>query len=79
MVTINYEESFAELQAIVGEIEGGSVGIDVLAEKIKRANVLIGLCQRKLTATEAEIKKVLLPEPKEKASEASQEHQSSEK
>jgi len=33
----NYKEAFDELQVIVSEIEGGSISVDELSKKVKRA------------------------------------------
>lgn len=54
-----YTEAFEELQIIVAEIETGKVNVDELSEKIKRASQLITVCKMKLTATEAEVDKLL--------------------
>lgn len=54
-----YTEAFEELQIIVAEIETGKVNVDELSEKIKRASQLIAVCKMKLTATEAEVDRLL--------------------
>lgn len=54
-----YQEAFLELQNIVEEIEAGETGIDELSEKIKRASVLIEICQAKLNSTEKEVELLL--------------------
>ena len=54
----NYTEAFAELQAIITEIEAGSISVDKLAEKVKRAALLIKICQDKLKATEGDVNKI---------------------
>lgn len=54
-----YREALEEIESIVGEIEGETVDVDVLAEKVKRAAYLIKYCKAKLKSTESEIKKVL--------------------
>jgi len=54
-----YTDAFEELQIIVAEIETGKVNVDELSEKIKRASQLIAVCKTKLTATEAEVDKLL--------------------
>ncbi len=56
---MNYAEAFEELQAIVTEIEQGEITVDELAEKVKRAAVLIKVCKAKLTATEEDVNKIL--------------------
>lgn len=55
----NYSEAFEELQFIVTEIEGGQISVDELAEKVKRAAVLIRICKSKLTTTEENVAAIL--------------------
>jgi exodeoxyribonuclease VII small subunit len=55
----NYTEAFDELQKIVSEIEDGNISVDELSDKVKRAAVLIKICQSKLTATEEDVNKIL--------------------
>ena len=55
----NYTEAFEELQQIVTEIEDGQISVDILAEKVKRAAVLIKLCRAKLNSTEEDVGKIL--------------------
>jgi exodeoxyribonuclease VII small subunit len=55
----NYTEAFEELQGIVLEIEQGEISVDELAEKVKRASVLINICKTKLTNTEQDVAKIL--------------------
>lgn len=54
-----YEEAFEELQNIVKEIESGTISVDLLSEKVKRAGVLIRFCKEKLFRTEQEVNEVL--------------------
>lgn len=54
----NYSEAFNELQVIIVEIEGGSISVDKLAEKVKRAALLIRICQDKLHATEGDVNQI---------------------
>jgi exodeoxyribonuclease VII small subunit len=56
---LNYEEAYQELAEIAAEIETESVSVDVLAEKVKRASVLIAFCQSKLRSTETEVNKII--------------------
>jgi exodeoxyribonuclease VII small subunit len=56
---LNYEEAYQELAHIAAEIETESVSVDVLAEKVKRASVLIAFCQSKLRSTETEVNKII--------------------
>ena len=57
--TFSYEKSYEELQEIIESINDGTIGIDQLREKVKRARVLIKSCQDKLRATEKEIEKII--------------------
>ena len=54
-----YASAFEELQLIVAEIEEGSVPVDELAAKVKRAVQLIRTCKQKLTSTEEDVNKIL--------------------
>lgn len=49
--TLTYEIAKKELEQIVADIEDESVGVDALAEKVKRATALIQYCQTKLRTT----------------------------
>lgn len=57
--TINYEAAVQELEQIVRQMENDELDIDVLCEKLKRAQTLIKTCRDKLTKTDEEIKKLL--------------------
>ena len=54
-----YTDAIAELEQIVSEIEREDISVDELAEKVKRASLLISICRDKLTKTEAEVNEVL--------------------
>ncbi len=55
----NYTASMEELERIVREIEDADISVDELAEKVKRASVLIRYCRSKLHKTEEEVEEVL--------------------
>ena len=57
--TLTYESAFAELATIAKDIETGSISVDELAEKVKRASTLISFCQSKLRDTEMEVNKII--------------------
>lgn len=57
--TPGYTEAFEELKGIVAEIELGEISVDDLSEKVKRAAVLIKICQSKLKSTEEDVNKIL--------------------
>jgi len=54
-----YSDAIEEIESIVEEIEGETVDVDVLTEKVKRATYLIKLCKRKLRETDKEVKNIL--------------------
>jgi exodeoxyribonuclease VII small subunit len=54
-----YTEAFDELQEIVNEIEEGSISMDELSLKVKRAAGLIKICKSKLTQTEEDVNRIL--------------------
>ena len=56
---LSYSEAIAELEQIVEEIEEGTVSVDELSEKVKRAAYLLRICKEKLTSTEDDVKKIL--------------------
>lgn len=56
---MKYTEAFEELQQIVSAMEEGQIGIDELAEKVKRATELIRICRLKLSSTEGDVQKIL--------------------
>ena len=55
----NYTAAFEELKTIVAEMENGEISIDELSEKLKRATLLIKICNAKLTATEGDVNSIL--------------------
>lgn len=54
-----YTEAVQELQNIMDKIESGDLDVDVLAEEIKKASVLLKFCKDKLYKTDTELKKIL--------------------
>lgn len=56
---ISYSDAFHELQIIVTEMESGEISVDQLAEKVKRAAILIRICKEKLTTTESDVNQIL--------------------
>ena len=59
MTEQKYTEAFEELQEIVSDMEDGNISVDELAEKVKRATVLIRVYKAKLSATEGDVQKIL--------------------
>ena len=56
---MTYTEAIQELEQIVEEIEEGTVSVDELSDKVKRAAHLLRICKEKLSSTEDDVKKIL--------------------
>jgi exodeoxyribonuclease VII small subunit len=54
-----YDEAFAELKTILEALQRDAIGVDALAEKVKRAAELIAFCGGRLRKAEGEVQKVL--------------------
>ncbi len=57
--TLNYDSALAELQHIVTEMQSGQISIDVIAEKVTRAQYLLTFCKDKLRNTSETLSKNL--------------------
>ncbi|MEE3276184.1 MAG: exodeoxyribonuclease VII small subunit [Actinomycetota bacterium] len=55
-----YAEALQELQAILTELEGETVDVDVLAVRVARADELLTLCRERLEAASVQIEKVVV-------------------
>ena len=57
---ITYTEAVAELENILAELEQTSdVNMEVIAEKVKRAGVLMNLCKSQLHSMNDDLEKIL--------------------
>lgn len=56
---MKYEKAMQELEQIVSQMENGTLDIDSMLTKLKRAQELVALCRNKLTKTEAAINAML--------------------
>lgn len=54
-----YDESMAELESLLEEIEDPGLSIDDLAPKVERAAVLIRVCRAVLERTELQVSRAL--------------------
>ncbi|MBF0320928.1 MAG: exodeoxyribonuclease VII small subunit [Nitrospirae bacterium] len=54
-----YSKALKEIEDIIAGIEGETIDVDVLAEKVKRAITLIKACKERLRKTEEDLKDVL--------------------
>ncbi|MBO1363030.1 exodeoxyribonuclease VII small subunit [Prevotella sp. A2931] len=56
---IKYEDAVKELEHIVAQMENNELDIDVMGERLKKAQKLMKLCRDKLTKADQEVKKIL--------------------
>jgi exodeoxyribonuclease VII small subunit len=54
----SYQTAWTELQKIVNDLQGGSVGIDDLSAKIERAAELVKFCRERLRSTEDAVERL---------------------
>ena len=55
-----YTEAVTELEAILAELENNSeVNMDMIAEKVKRAAILMELCKKQLHDLDEELEKMM--------------------
>ena len=59
---LSYSEAMAEVERIVAKLRSGDITIDELTASVRRATELIGECRNHLTATEAEVERLINPE-----------------
>jgi exodeoxyribonuclease VII small subunit len=56
---IGYAAALAELQQILTELEGDAVDVDRLADRVKRATTLIGVCRDRIGAARLQVSAVM--------------------
>ena len=55
-----YAEAMAELEVILGELEGDDLDIDVLADRVKRASELIALCRTRIARAQTDVDRIVV-------------------
>ena len=56
---ISYAEAQAELDAILHELDGDEVDVDVLGARVRRAAELLRLCRSRIAAARFEVEQVV--------------------
>jgi exodeoxyribonuclease VII small subunit len=60
MENISYTKAIEELEGILRSMENQQeINMDLIAEKVKRASVLITYCKKQLTELDGELEKLL--------------------
>lgn len=49
---LTYSQAYEKLEQVVEQLEDGNIPLDTLAEKVKQANQLIGICETALRKIE---------------------------
>ena len=62
MIHLTFDAAFAELEKIIKQIEGETIPLDDLAEKVKEAKSLIRFCEEKLRGIEEQLTQSTGPE-----------------
>ena len=55
MIHLTFDTAFSELEKIIKQIEGETISLDDLAEKVKEAKELIRFCEEKLRGIESQL------------------------
>lgn len=58
----NFEKSMERLEAIVGDMEGGALSLDIMIQRFEEGQSLIKFCTGKLDEVERKIEKLLSTE-----------------
>ena len=54
-----YADAMAELEDILGELEGDQLDVDVLAERVRRASELIKTCRSRISRAQADVDRIV--------------------
>lgn len=55
----SYSDAIAEVENILGELEGSVVDVDQLADRVKRASELLRICRERLAVVEVDVAKLV--------------------
>ena len=55
-----YAAALSELQTILGELEGDSVDVDVLAAKVERAAELLRFCRERIDNAQMQVEAIVV-------------------
>ena len=56
---LGYAEAMVELEAILDELEGDHLDVDVLAERVRRASELLTACRERIARAQADVDKIV--------------------
>jgi exodeoxyribonuclease VII small subunit len=56
---LGYADALRELEAILAQLEGDAVDVDVLATRVRRAAALVRLCRGRIATARMEVEQVV--------------------
>lgn len=56
---LGYAAALAELEAILDELEGDHLDVDVLADRVRRASELLTTCRDRIARAQADVDKIV--------------------
>jgi exodeoxyribonuclease VII small subunit len=56
---IGYADAVEELEAILDELEGDQLDVDVLAERVRRASELIKICRTRIARAQTDVDRIV--------------------
>jgi exodeoxyribonuclease VII small subunit len=56
---LGYAEAMEELEAILDELEGDDLDVDVLADRVRRASELIKACRTRIARAQADVDQIV--------------------
>ena len=56
---LDYSAAVAELDEILAELEDESLNVDILADRVKRASVLITFCRTRITSAKTQVEQIV--------------------
>jgi exodeoxyribonuclease VII small subunit len=65
--TVSFEQALQRLDAIVREMEAGSLSLDTMIQRFEEGQALIGVCNRKLNEVERKIEMLVKKDGETKA------------
>ena len=57
---IGYADAMSELEQILRDLEGDDLDVDMLASRVERASLLIGLCRTRIGAARVQVERVVV-------------------
>jgi exodeoxyribonuclease VII small subunit len=54
-----YGEAMAELEAILDELEGDQLDVDLLAERVQRASELLKVCRARIARAQQDVDRIV--------------------